>query len=736
MPSEARSREASGDLTAQGELADRLQEPMEAPFQDEEERRNQRNQANVRHSLLRKQLADMGESDDEALQPMHFAADDTSPDKQRKKKKDPSPRKSHHPEEDHNYANDDDDDDDDEEEEAAAAARGGEEDDEEHAQDSREQRKLSPSKQPAPSKKKPSSQAAETSKPSPHPPRTSKTDSPSGGARRPAKGSTGSNSSSTVAATSTPPSPEKSATLVPRAAASKSNVRRFYCYVNRDINQPKVTVTVDLKHVPGMDKFLDAVQVQVRPDFGVVRSLVHLASGDVVQSLAEIQDNEDYVVCGNKRYKALPYSEIVDVRTKEQQMKEKSLDLAPKRTATITAKAQYMDGVAAVQPRIILVVYNGDRTGDTTKVKLAPRDLAAFEKCLEVITGRMQTQLRFGDVKKLYTLEGKEVSTVDDIRDIRDGGVYVAVDRPPYKSPYLKWTPDGTLVKLKPKLPPVRKNKLDLSADPSQIGWEYLQQNNEAVLEVVMHELMCEVAVQALDDLATALAKLHTSAQEKLEALNSQDSVTRLYDDMILDILDVVMRPHGDENPSAFEDLIRTKFRDPIEAASKGKLSHWETDPVAFVALCILLDQFPRSLFRGTPRMYAYDEKGRDAVLRCIASGVMDQIDPPVYRLFPCFVLAHQEDVEMIRLCLREWDKVSSSFPNSDPIWETVRGFKSNLDIVEKFGRFPGRNEVLGREDTDEEKVFLRNGGILVPQGQKQSQGMSKRKTTLFGRKG
>lgn len=129
-----------------------------------------------------------------------------------------------------------------------------------------------------------------------------------------------------------------------------------------------------------------------------------------------------------------------------------------------------------------------------------------------------------------------------------------------------------------------------------------------------------------------------------------------------------------------------------VQAALAGRLPHWESQAAAFTALVILLDQFPRrynkseplacqltlnySLYRGTPRMYSGDAMCRDVVVRAIFdTSVMDEVHP-VYRLFPCLALTHQEDVEMQKLCVSEWARATAYFEENDPIREYGNTFK------------------------------------------------------------
>jgi uncharacterized protein (DUF924 family) len=152
----------------------------------------------------------------------------------------------------------------------------------------------------------------------------------------------------------------------------------------------------------------------------------------------------------------------------------------------------------------------------------------------------------------------------------------------------------------------------------------------------------------------------------------------------------------------AFDALFRERFLAMHEAAARGDLQAWGATPEGALALVLLLDQFPRNAFRGTPRVYATDAQARDAARHAIAAGFDDRVDADL-RAFFYLPFMHSEDPADHELCVRLNAKVGG---------ESLRYAKHHQDIIQRFGRFPHRNAVLGRRSTPEEERFLAEGGF------------------------
>jgi uncharacterized protein (DUF924 family) len=150
-----------------------------------------------------------------------------------------------------------------------------------------------------------------------------------------------------------------------------------------------------------------------------------------------------------------------------------------------------------------------------------------------------------------------------------------------------------------------------------------------------------------------------------------------------------------------FDRRFRERFLGAHEAAARGDLEHWMTTPEGALALLVLLDQFPRNAFRGTPRMYATDAAARRIAAAAVDAG-HDQAMPPDLRKFFYLPFAHSED-----LADQERSVALCRFLGSPDSAHSER----HRDIVKRFGRFPHRNPILGRNMTAEEQEFLDQGG-------------------------
>lgn len=139
------------------------------------------------------------------------------------------------------------------------------------------------------------------------------------------------------------------------------------------------------------------------------------------------------------------------------------------------------------------------------------------------------------------------------------------------------------------------------------------------------------------------------------------------------------------------------------QRAVAGDLDSWQTTPQGCLALCILLDQVPRNIFRGTPRAFASDEAAL-AVTRHALAGGFDESLTQVERLFLYLPLEHSEDLADQVTCMRLVRSL-----DENPEW--LRYAEAHRDIIARFGRFPHRNAILGRESTDDEVAFLKEPG-------------------------
>jgi uncharacterized protein (DUF924 family) len=157
------------------------------------------------------------------------------------------------------------------------------------------------------------------------------------------------------------------------------------------------------------------------------------------------------------------------------------------------------------------------------------------------------------------------------------------------------------------------------------------------------------------------------------------------------------------DRDEAFDAAIRTRFLPPYEAAATGGLSDWEKTADGALALVIVLDQFPRNMFRDDPRAYAADPLARAVADRAIARGFDQQVDAGE-RLFFYLPFEHSEDAADQARCVALHRALGDA--------DSLKWAELHADIIARFGRFPHRNAVLGRETTPDEQAFLDGGGF------------------------
>lgn len=153
---------------------------------------------------------------------------------------------------------------------------------------------------------------------------------------------------------------------------------------------------------------------------------------------------------------------------------------------------------------------------------------------------------------------------------------------------------------------------------------------------------------------------------------------------------------------AAFDTDFRDRFLALHERAAAGELDDWLATADGALALLILLDQFPRNAFRGTPRMYASDAQAR-RIARIALKRELDQQVPIELRNFMYLPFMHSEDPADQEVSVAQTAALGG---------EPHRFALHHQDIIRRFGRFPHRNAVLGRTSTAEEERFIAEGGF------------------------
>jgi uncharacterized protein (DUF924 family) len=155
-----------------------------------------------------------------------------------------------------------------------------------------------------------------------------------------------------------------------------------------------------------------------------------------------------------------------------------------------------------------------------------------------------------------------------------------------------------------------------------------------------------------------------------------------------------------------FDRKIQICFQEDYKQAAAGKLDHWKESPKSCLALLLLLDQFPRNMFRGTPQAFTTDFQALCVAEHAIALGY-DRELLMYQRWFVYLPFQHSEDLNRQRQSVELFRQLGDRPDNADAIDYAIR----HLEIIERFGRFPHRNEILGRTTTCEEAEFLKQPG-------------------------
>jgi uncharacterized protein (DUF924 family) len=158
---------------------------------------------------------------------------------------------------------------------------------------------------------------------------------------------------------------------------------------------------------------------------------------------------------------------------------------------------------------------------------------------------------------------------------------------------------------------------------------------------------------------------------------------------------------------AAFDEAIRQRYEQVHHAAARGEYDAWIETPQGALALMLLLDQFPRNLYRGSAHAFATDPKARSLARLAIARGHDLALEPKL-RPFLYLPFEHSEDLadqdESVRLTTRLRDDTGDA--------DTLKWAGIHRDIIARFGRFPHRNTAFGRVTTAEEQAFLDEGGF------------------------
>jgi uncharacterized protein (DUF924 family) len=183
-------------------------------------------------------------------------------------------------------------------------------------------------------------------------------------------------------------------------------------------------------------------------------------------------------------------------------------------------------------------------------------------------------------------------------------------------------------------------------------------------------------------------------------------------------VLDFWFAAKGEPEHGAVRDLwfrksdetdreIAERFGTLIEQALRGELEAWAAEPHSALAQIVLLDQFTRNSFRDTPRAFAGDKRALAAAMAMVGSR-HDEALLPVQRVFAYLPFEHAEGIGMQEEALRLFTRLVTEAPELQNMLDYAQ---RHHDVVQRFGRFPHRNVILGRHSTTDEIEFLKQPG-------------------------
>ena len=180
------------------------------------------------------------------------------------------------------------------------------------------------------------------------------------------------------------------------------------------------------------------------------------------------------------------------------------------------------------------------------------------------------------------------------------------------------------------------------------------------------------------------------------------------------EVLSEVYRKRWWMKDSENDRKIKNRFGDSFELAKKGGLNHWKANSDGTLALIILLDQFSRNIFRDTAEAFSQDQEAIEVCINGIKKGFDNELHP-IQRIFYYMPLMHSEDMGMQEKSIECFSNLAKQFTTPEAISKMVSGSSDyalkHYVIIKRFGRYPHRNKILGRESTQEEIEFLSQPG-------------------------
>ena len=151
-----------------------------------------------------------------------------------------------------------------------------------------------------------------------------------------------------------------------------------------------------------------------------------------------------------------------------------------------------------------------------------------------------------------------------------------------------------------------------------------------------------------------------------------------------------------------FDDLLRSRFLGYVQQAVAGELYEWRSTPHGRLAEVLVLDQFPRNIYRGTPKAFAQDPQALALSQEAVAAGALQALSE-IERMFLLMPYMHSES----RLVHVQAESLFKQFAPQDSYEFELR----HKAIIDRFGRYPHRNQIMGRKSTEDEMEFLKQPG-------------------------
>lgn len=155
-----------------------------------------------------------------------------------------------------------------------------------------------------------------------------------------------------------------------------------------------------------------------------------------------------------------------------------------------------------------------------------------------------------------------------------------------------------------------------------------------------------------------------------------------------------------------FDRQIKSQFQGLYQQAAANELATWREKPLSCLALIILLDQFPRNMFRNSPQAFATDVQAKTYAQEALKEKFDTQL-LPIQRWFMYLPFEHSENLVDQEISIKLFASLQSHLNSQNSIEYAYR----HRDIIQRFGRFPHRNQILGRQSTPAELEFLQQPG-------------------------